>query len=55
MVYGGLRIGLYEPIRNLMVGEGHTGDVSLGIKVAAGLATGAIGITVASPTDLVKV
>lgn len=55
VVYGGLRIGLYEPIRNAMVGKDHTGDVSLGIKIAAGLTTGAIGISVASPTDLVKV
>ena len=31
------------------------GDVPLHLKIAAGLATGAIGITVASPTDLVKV
>jgi solute carrier family 25 uncoupling protein 8/9 len=55
VVYGGLRIGLYEPIRNAMVGKDHVGDVSLGIKIAAGLTTGAIGIAVASPTDLVKV
>lgn len=55
VVYGGLRIGLYEPIRNAMVGRDHVGDVSLGIKIAAGLTTGAIGIAVASPTDLVKV
>ena len=55
VVYGGLRIGLYEPIRNAMVGKDHQGDVSLGIKIAAGLTTGAIGISVASPTDLVKV
>lgn len=31
------------------------GDVPLHLKVAAGLTTGAIGISVASPTDLVKV
>jgi hypothetical protein len=55
VVYGGLRIGLYEPIRNMMVGKDHVGDVGLGIKIAAGLTTGAIGISVASPTDLVKV
>ncbi len=34
---------------------GKTGDPSLGIKIAAGLTTGALGIMVASPTDLVKV
>ena len=37
------------------VGKDHVGDVGLGVKIAAGLTTGAIGIAVASPTDLVKV
>eukprot|EP00887_Chlorella_sp_A99_P003286 scaffold9.g3286.t1 len=64
VVYGGLRIGLYEPIKGepvlsspscLYVGKDHKGDVGLGTKIAAGLTTGALGITVASPTDLVKV
>lgn len=55
VVYGGLRIGLYEPVKNLLVGKDHKGDVPLHMKIAAGLSTGAIGITVASPTDLVKV
>ena len=54
VVYGGLRIGLYEPVKNFFVGKDHKGDVPLHLKIAAGLATGAIGITVASPTDLVK-
>ena len=53
VVYGGLRIGLYEPVKGytntLFGGEG------LASKVAAGLATGAAAIAVASPTDLVKV
>ncbi|GBF87431.1 mitochondrial uncoupling 1-like protein [Raphidocelis subcapitata] len=55
VVYGGLRIGLYEPVKNFFVGKDHVGDVPLTMKIAAGLATGAIGISVASPTDLVKV
>lgn len=55
VVNGGLRIGLYEPVRNFYVGKDHKGDIPLHIKIAAGLTTGAIGITVASPTDLVKV
>lgn len=52
VVYGGLRIGLYEPVKaqtNKVFGDGFSS------KVAAGLATGALGIAVASPTDLVKV
>ena len=27
VVYGGLRIGLYEPIRNMMVGKDHVGEI----------------------------
>lgn len=30
-------------------------QASLGVKMAAGFTTGAIGITVANPTDVVKV
>ncbi|KAF3448995.1 hypothetical protein FNV43_RR09719 [Rhamnella rubrinervis] len=54
-VFGGLRIGLYEPVRNLYVGKDFVGDVPLSKKILAGLTTGALGITVANPTDLVKV
>lgn len=53
VIYGGLRIGLYDPIKKAVT-EAAGGD-SLGTKIAAGLLSGAIGITVASPTDLVKV
>ena len=55
ILFGGLRIGLYEPIRNLYVGKDHVGDVPLHLKIAAGMTTGGLGIAVASPTDLVKV
>ncbi|XP_047329916.1 mitochondrial uncoupling protein 1-like [Impatiens glandulifera] len=54
-LFGGLRIGLYEPVRNLYVGENHVGDVPLSKKILAGLTTGALAITIANPTDLVKV
>jgi len=54
-LFGGLRIGLYEPVKQLIVGKDHVGDVSLLSKVAAGLLTGALAISIASPTDLVKV
>ncbi|GKB03648.1 mitochondrial uncoupling protein 1 [Tanacetum coccineum] len=54
-LYGGLRIGLYEPIKNLYVGDNFVGDVPLTTKILAGLTTGALAITVANPTDLVKV
>lgn len=55
VINGGLRIGLYDPVKQIIVGKDHVGDVPLWGKIGAGLATGAIAITVASPTDLVKV
>ncbi|XP_042944197.1 mitochondrial uncoupling protein 1 isoform X1 [Carya illinoinensis] len=54
-LFGGLRIGLYEPVKNLYVGNDFVGDVPLSKKILAGLTTGALAITVANPTDLVKV
>ena len=46
-MFGGLRIGLYEPVKKLIVGKDHVGDVGLGSKVAAGLFTGACGVRLA--------
>eukprot|EP00963_Diacronema_lutheri_P008415 scaffold752_cov322-Pavlova_lutheri.AAC.12 len=54
-VYGGLRIGLYDPVKQSIVGKDHVGEVPLLKKIAAALTTGAVGIAIASPTDLVKV
>ncbi|KAH7514576.1 mitochondrial uncoupling protein 1 [Ziziphus jujuba] len=54
-LFGGLRIGMYEPVRNFYVGDNFVGDVPLSKKILAGLTTGALAIIVANPTDLVKV
>ncbi|KAI3914867.1 hypothetical protein MKX01_018036, partial [Papaver californicum] len=54
-IYGGLRIGLYEPVKSLYVGSDFVGDVPLSKKILAALTTGALAIAVANPTDLVKV
>ncbi|XP_004506657.1 mitochondrial uncoupling protein 1-like [Cicer arietinum] len=54
-LYGGLRIGLYEPVKTLYTGSDHVGDVPLSKKILAAFTTGAVAITVANPTDLVKV
>nr|GLL42963.1 mitochondrial uncoupling protein 2-like [Ipomoea trifida] len=54
-LYGGLRIGLYEPVKAFIIGSDHVGEVSLFSKILAALLTGAIAIAVANPTDLVKV
>ncbi|XP_057509724.1 mitochondrial uncoupling protein 2-like [Actinidia eriantha] len=54
-LYGGLRIGLYEPVKVFFVGSEYLGDVSLLQKILAAMITGALAIAVANPTDLVKV
>ncbi|KAL9273014.1 Mitochondrial uncoupling protein 1-like protein [Drosera capensis] len=54
-LFGGLRIGLYEPVKTFYVGKDHVGDVPLSKKILAALTTGAVGIMIANPTDLVKV
>uniref|UniRef100_N1QWJ4 Mitochondrial uncoupling protein 3 n=1 Tax=Aegilops tauschii TaxID=37682 RepID=N1QWJ4_AEGTA len=51
-LYGGLRVGLYEPVKALFV---FVGDATLMNKILAALTTGVIAIAVANPTDLVKV
>lgn len=55
VINGGLRIGLYDPIKKSVAGVMSDGKDTLGVKVVSGLVAGAVGITVASPTDLVKV
>lgn len=54
-IYGGLRIGLYEPVKTLLVGSDFVGDIPLYHKIFAALITGALAISLANPTDLVKV
>ncbi|CAD7703682.1 unnamed protein product [Ostreobium quekettii] len=53
-LFGGLRIGMYDPVKKMIMGN-QQGDAPLHLKIAAGLTTGAGAITIASPTDLVKV
>ncbi|RVW15938.1 Mitochondrial uncoupling protein 1 [Vitis vinifera] len=54
-LFGGLRIGMYEPVKAFYVGKDHVGDVPLSKKILAALTTGGLAITIANPTDLVKV
>ncbi|XP_038901024.1 mitochondrial uncoupling protein 2-like isoform X3 [Benincasa hispida] len=54
-IYGGLRIGLYDPVKLYLVGNNFVGDIPLHQKILAALFTGALAISVANPTDLVKV
>ena len=56
IVFNGLSIGLYVPIRDLITGPLAPGqNPTLLQKLTAGIATGAFGITVANPTDVVKI
>lgn len=56
VVFAGIRIGLYQPVRDMVVGELPPGrDPPLYKKIAAGLITGFIGISVANPTDVIKI
>lgn len=54
-LYGGLRIGLYDIVKTFFVGSDYIGGAPLFQKILSALTTGALAITVANPTDLVKV
>ena len=57
-LFGGLRIGLYDPVKarvsSLVDGDGAK-ESSFAAKVLSGLITGGVAISIANPTDLVKV
>lgn len=54
LVFASLRVGLYRKISEQFRKPGEE-NISLSSRVMAGLVSGAIGISVANPTDLVKV
>jgi solute carrier family 25 uncoupling protein 8/9 len=65
--YGGMRFGLYEPIKSLLVNEdakaaipgdndgSHGGNYPFHIKLLSGLGSGGIAAAVCNPTDVLKV
>ena len=56
VVFAGIRIGLYPSVRDVICGKMREGQQpTLYQRILAGLITGAVGITVACPTDVVKV
>ena len=55
-LFAGLRIGLYVPVRDMITGPLAPGqNPTLFQKILAGMTTGAIGISIANPTDVVKI
>ncbi len=55
LVFASLRIGLYQPVKQFYVGKDHVGPISVFYRILAALTTGAIGISIANPTDVVKI
>ncbi len=55
LVYSGSRIGIYEYLREDVLGRELDGSFPLHKAVAAGMASGALGQFLSSPADLVKV
>jgi len=55
MVFASLRIGLYDSVRDYYCGKDFKGDPPITKKILAGLTTGAFAISIANPTDVVKV
>eukprot|EP01121_Diplochlamys_sp_Union-15-3_P013895 TRINITY_DN4379_c0_g1_i1.p1 TRINITY_DN4379_c0_g1~~TRINITY_DN4379_c0_g1_i1.p1 ORF type:complete len:294 (-),score=40.52 TRINITY_DN4379_c0_g1_i1:22-903(-) len=52
--YSTIRMGLYEPVKDLL--HPHSDKpISLGKKILAGAVAGAVGSAIANPTDLIKV
>ncbi len=54
-INAGIRVGIYPTIRDLYMGKKKNKEPSFIIRVLAAMTTGAIGITVACPTDVVKI
>jgi solute carrier family 25 uncoupling protein 8/9 len=55
MLNASIRVGLYEPVRNLIVPEKYRDAPPMIYKILSGMITGALGICVANPTDVVKI
>lgn len=54
MLNGGIRLGLYDPIKTLMSVDGSGRDLHMGQKLAAGSISGCIGAVCTTPIELAK-
>jgi len=52
--YSGVRMGLYEPFKELL-GATDRANTPLSVKVAAGAMSGTVGASFANPCDLIKI
>ncbi len=61
MIYSGIRLGIYDPIKDLLSTPDSAENRGTGIgmplwkKITAGAAAGMIGASIANPTDVVKI
>lgn len=54
-VYGGIGVGLYVPVRNMVLGDSDPKKAPLYKRILAGALSGSLGQLVANPFDVVKV
>lgn len=52
--FGGARLGLYTPIKGMIMGEGNDAKQSLQLKVLSGSLSGGLAAAVTSPIELIK-
>ncbi|XP_058797204.1 dicarboxylate carrier SLC25A8-like [Phymastichus coffea] len=62
MCFASVRLGLYDSVKTLYAGmiDGNNrpssdGSINIGVRIAAGMTTGALAVLFAQPTDVVKV
>lgn len=54
-IFTGLRLSMYEEMKAMIGTKGGSDDESITTKVVAALAVSAVGISLANPSDVVKV
>ncbi|KAI4501434.1 hypothetical protein M0802_003311 [Mischocyttarus mexicanus] len=59
MCFASVRLGLYDSVKSLYAGiidgNNRSGSMNIGIRIMAGITTGALAVLFAQPTDVVKV
>ncbi|XP_029156379.1 mitochondrial uncoupling protein 2-like [Nylanderia fulva] len=59
MCFASIRLGLYDSVKALYAGffdvDNNSTSLNIGVRIAAGLTTGALAVFIAQPTDVVKI